>query len=98
MVHSSYSLPFCPPEHFDRFWSVIVDGIQVGGYFAGQFFGPNDDWASSRSQLTFHSRNQVLALFKNFEILTLTEIDEDGNAASGPKHWHIFEVFAQRTV
>ena len=96
LVHASYSLPFCPPEHFSRFWSEIVAGIQLDGYFSGQFFGPNDEWAVPGSSLTFHSRKEVLQLFEDFTILNLNEIDEDGEAASGPKHWHVFEVLAQR--
>jgi len=30
------------------------------------------------------------------EIETLEEIDEEGDAFSGPKHWHVFDIIAKK--
>ena len=46
--------------------------------------------------MTFHDRAAVEALLDGLEILALDEIDEDGAATSGPKHWHVFEVVARQ--
>jgi tellurite methyltransferase len=95
LVHANYSLPFCSPDHFPRFWSTITQAIKPGGRFAGQFFGPRDSWANEPG-MTFHTEDQVRALFEEFEIEFFQEMDEDGEAVGGPKHWHVFTVIAKK--
>ena len=95
LVHASLSLPFCEPEHFPAFWQKIVAAIEPGGRFAGQFFGVNDSWADN-PELTFHTEDQVRALFDGFEVEAFHEQDEDGSSLNGPKHWHIFTVIARK--
>jgi SAM-dependent methyltransferase len=96
LVHAGYSLAFCHPEHFGRLWADIRTCLLPGGRFAGQLFGIRDDWANNPDQ-TFLSAEQVNELLEDgFETETLREIDEDGQALSGPKHWHIFEIVARR--
>jgi hypothetical protein len=46
--------------------------------------------------MTFHTREEVVALLDGFDIRRLDEQDEDGEAVSGPKHWHVFHVVASR--
>lgn len=49
--------------------------------------------------MTFLSLEQVKALFRgSFEIETLRETEEDGEASTGLKHWHVFEVIARKMV
>jgi trans-aconitate methyltransferase len=95
LIHASYSLPFCTPEHFDAFWLKIMNSIKSGGRFAGQFFGVRDSWADSPG-MTFHTEEQVRKMLENFEIEYFHEMDEDGSAVSGPKHWHVFTVIARK--
>lgn len=95
LVHASLSLPFCEPEHFPAFWQKIVAAIHPGGRFAGQFFGVNDSWATN-PEMTFHTEDQVRALFDGFEVESFHEQDEDGSSLNGPKHWHIFTVIARK--
>jgi len=95
LVHASLSIPFCPPEHFDSFWVKIVNAIKPDGLFAGQFFGMRDTWADS-PEMTFHTEEQVCRMFENFEVKYFHERDEDGNAVSGPKHWHVFTVIVRK--
>lgn len=95
-VYAGYSLPFCRPEHFDRLWTSVAACLRPGGRFAGQLFGTRDSWADD-PEMTFHSAEQVQNLLaKGFETETLRETDEDGEAFSGPKHWHIFDIVARR--
>lgn len=95
LIHASLSLPFCPPDHFPPLWDKIVEAIQPGGWFAGHFFGVRDSWANE-PDMTFHTEDQVRALFEDFEIESFREIDEDGTATNGPKHWHVFTVIARK--
>ena len=95
LLHASLSLPFCPPEHFDAFWLKIVDAVKPRGLFAGQFFGVRDSWASE-PDMTFHTEEQVRKMLEGFEIKYFHERDEDGDAVSGPKHWHVFTVIARK--
>lgn len=95
MIHASYSLPFCDPNHFFTLWEKITNAIKTGGRFAGQFFGVNDSWADKKD-MTFHTAEQVREMFSGFEIESFHEQDEDGEATTGPKHWHVFTVIAKK--
>lgn len=94
-VHASYSLPFCHPEDFDAMWSTIVDAVRPGGLIALVFFGVNDTWANT-PDMTFQTRAQVESLLEGFEVIELIEVEEDGEASSGPKHWHTLTVYARK--
>lgn len=95
LIHASFSVPFCPPEHFERFWTKVVSAIKPGGRFAGQFFGMRDTWANEPG-MTFHTEEQVRRMFEHFEIEQFHEMDEDGSSSIGPKHWHVFTVIARK--
>jgi len=96
LIHASYSIPFCHPNHFPALWNKITYALNPGGRFAGQFFGVHDSWANNKA-MTFHTESQVHALLDGLEIEYFHEEDADGQAASGPKHWHVFTVIAQKT-
>jgi trans-aconitate methyltransferase len=95
LIYASLSIPFCEPEYFDALWDKIVSAIKPGGRFAGQFFGVRDSWAVN-TDMTFHTEDQVRARLTGFEIESFHEMDEDGTATSGPKHWHVFTVIARK--
>ena len=95
LIHASYSIPFCHPDHFPALWEKISNALKPGGRFAGQFFGVHDTWADNKD-MTFHTEEQVLAMLAQLETEYFHEQDEDGQAASGPKHWHVFTVIARK--
>lgn len=96
LVFASLSIPFCRPEFFTQFWQIIDRSILSNGYFAGNFFGPDDEWVQKKG-LSGISAADLLELFKNFEILKWDEKNEIGPTAMGPnKNWHIFTVIAQK--
>lgn len=95
LIHASYSIPFCHPDHFPVLWEKIVNALKPGGRFAGQFFGVHDSWADNKD-MTFHTEAQVRALIENLETEYFHEEDADGQAASGPKHWHVFTVIVRK--
>ena len=94
LIHAGFSLPFCDPSQFPTLWARIRAVLRPGGIFAGQLFGLNDSWSTNPS-MTFHDSCDVQDLLKVWEILELREIDRDGEAFSGPKHWHLFEILAR---
>ena len=96
LVNASYSLPFCPPDHFDSFWRKILASIRPRGRFAGHFFGEHDEWASD-SNLTFHSAARVKAILRQLKTEFLAEKEWNGTTAQGQrKHWHVFSVVARK--
>jgi SAM-dependent methyltransferase len=95
LVYAGLSLPFCRPGQFGEAWRRVTSAIRPGGHFAGHFFGPHDSWAGT-PDMTFHTRAEVDALLVDFDVLGFREQDEDGEAVSGPKHWHVFHVIARK--
>ena len=98
LVNASYALPFCDPGEFDGVWREIVGAIPVGGRFAGQFFGERDGWASLPDR-THHTRDQVNAMLREFNLEDLKEIENREAGVTGElKDWHIFHLVARRRV
>ena len=94
-IYAGYSLPFCAPATFDMVWSKVKAAIRVNGRFAGQFFGDRDAWVGN-PKLTFHTIAQTKAYLDGFDIEYFEEFDKEAPSAKGPKHWHLFNVIAQR--
>jgi SAM-dependent methyltransferase len=96
LINASYSLPFCRPERFNRFWHGIIGSLRSGGWFVGHFFGVRDEWVGI-SDMTFHNSLQVKALLRTFEVEFFEEKEWDGKTASGKrKHWHVISVVARK--
>ena len=97
LVHAGFSLPFCAPDDFAAVWKGIREALLPGGVFAGQLFGPRDSWAGS-PRMSFHGAQQVGELLDGTEVLHLSEAEWDGEAVSGAKHWHVFDVMVRRPL
>jgi tellurite methyltransferase len=98
LINASLVLPFLGPAAFDDVWARIVASLQVGGRFAGHFFGERDAWATLANR-THDTRDQVELLLSAFDIELLNEREYDGQTALGtPKHWHLFEVAARKRL
>lgn len=96
LVNASYALPFCEPDQFDDMWDRIEDAIEIGGRFAGQFFGELDDWASLPDR-THHTREELNHLLRNFVLEELREVQNYEAGVTGTlKNWHIFHVVARK--
>jgi SAM-dependent methyltransferase len=95
LVNASFALPFCAPGRFAALWDRVVAALPPGGRFAGQLFGPDDDWAGPA--LTICDRAAVEALLAPFELDHFEEINRPGKDALGTtKHWHLFHIAARR--
>ncbi len=95
LAYAGYSLPFVSPHAFTSTWSQIRKSLRPGAILAANLFGHNDTWASD-PEMNFHDRSAVEHLLVGLEIVAFDESDEDGVAASGPKHWHLFEFVARQ--
>ncbi|GAB1538336.1 class I SAM-dependent methyltransferase [Scytonema sp. NUACC21] len=96
LVNASFSLPFCPPEHFPCLWEKIISCLRSDGRFSGQLFGERDSWAIFPT-ISHHTRQQVEMLLQPFEIEMFEEEDHPGKTAIGEeKHWHLFEIVARK--
>jgi SAM-dependent methyltransferase len=97
LVHAGFSLPFCAPGDFAGVWRGIRAALVPGGVFAGQLFGPRDSWAQS-ARMSFHRADQVEELLSGTEVLFLEESAWDGEAFSGPKRWHVFNIMFRQPL
>ncbi|HZW11140.1 MAG TPA: class I SAM-dependent methyltransferase [Phycisphaerales bacterium] len=96
LINASFSLPFCPPQHFDALWRTIVASIEPGGRFAGQLFGDRDDWAAIPDR-SHHTRAQAEALLAPLDVELFSELEDDSkDALDNPKHWHRFDIVARK--
>jgi trans-aconitate methyltransferase len=94
LVYAGFALPFCPPSRFDALWRSICQALEPGGLLAVDLFGVRDAWAGE-PDLTFVTRERLADLLAGLDLRSLHEIEEEGVAYAGPKHWHRFEVLAR---
>ena len=69
--------------------------MRPGGFVIANVFGVNDSWAGDPA-VSFLDRTQAAALVGGFDVMVLDEEDADGPSASGPKHWHLFDIVARK--
>lgn len=97
LVVANFSIPFCNKNNFKELWNKINNSILKDGYFVGNFFGNNDEWKSTKEEMIFMTKKQVLELFENFEIIEIKEVEKDNLTGLGKiKHWHMFNVIAKK--
>ncbi len=97
LIVANFSLPFCNKKQFSKLWNKINESILKNGYFVGNFFGKNDEWKKQEEEMTFLTKEQVIELFKNFEIIDFKEVEKDCfNGLGIMKHRHIFNVIAKK--
>lgn len=97
LLVANFSLPFCNKNKFKELWNKIKDSILEKGYFVGNFFGIKDEWKNTKEEMTFLTKEQVIELLENFEIIELKEIEKNAITGLGKmKHWHIFNVIAKK--
>ncbi len=108
VVMARFYFPFFPannvnsmfngvPQTFkgsNYFWEGIDEKLQPGGYFVGNFLDPATTIFHDQNpkDMTFHTKDQVLALFDGYEILKLEEVKQTTPAGFE----HRYEVFARK--
>lgn len=93
-VYAGLSLFFCDPSVFPAVWAQVTSALHPGGLFAGHLLGERDSWALN-PQITSHTAGQAKQMLSGCRLESFVEIEQDGRAVSGPKHWHLFEVIAR---
>lgn len=97
LIVANNSLSFCKKEKFEEMWDKIKNSILSNGYFVGNFFGINDEWAKNKKDMSFLSKESCLKLFDDFDIIEFKEIEKEGLTGLGKiKYWHIFNVIAKK--
>jgi tellurite methyltransferase len=94
LVWAGNSLFFCDPLRFTELWVGIGAALVPGGRFAGEFLGERDTWAAEEGFTAF-SRVEAERLFDGWTVERFEEEENDGEACSGPKHWHVFHAVAR---
>ena len=97
LVVANFSIPFCIKSKFNELWDKINSSILPNGYFVGNFFGIRDEWRNTKENMVFLDRQQVMALFEEFDNISFEETEKDMETGLGRvKHWHIFDVIAKK--
>lgn len=96
VVVSTSVLYFLSPSEFAVFWPKLVRWIKPGGYFAGQFMGPNDPWVT-REDYNFQTVESAERLLEGFEVLHFLDDERDTtNTVGKPVHSHQIQVMAKK--
>lgn len=96
LINAQYSLPFTNPEEFERVFTAVKNSLRTGGLFVGQLFGDRDGW-SQNNDMTFLTKDEVLNVICDMEVITFLETEVDKKTASGVnKHWHVFNVVLRK--
>jgi len=94
LLHASYSLFFCDPARFPDVWGRIATSLAGGGRFVGELLGDRDTWAPE-DDISAFVEAEARALFDGWTVERFEVEEDDGEACSGPKHWHVFHVVAR---
>lgn len=96
LVNAQFALPFIKQETLPLIFEKLKNSLVAGGIFTGQFFGKNDSWNHNQN-MNFQTKEEVLKLLEDMEIIKLKEMENDGKTASGDiKHWHVFHIIARK--
>jgi len=81
LINAQRSLPFNPPESFDRMFSSLLASLKQGGILTGNFFGVEHTWKDNRA-MTFMTRERAEELLKECEIVLFEEHKRPGETHS----------------
>jgi SAM-dependent methyltransferase len=97
LVNAQFSLPFITPPRFAPTVRRLQAAVRPGGVMAATFFGPHDEWNAPGSEMSFTTKEEAEQFFARWDIVELTEIEEDGTTATGgAKHWDVIHVIARK--
>lgn len=94
LLHSGFSLFFCPPTDFPELWRRVRAALAPGAVLSLHLLGPEDSWRSW-PDITTHDRAEVDALLDGLHVVRLEEFREDGWSFAGEKHWHRWHILAR---
>jgi SAM-dependent methyltransferase len=89
LVISSFALPFVGKSDFNRVWNNIAATVKPGGYVIINLFAPGFTFPNTQKDMTFHTKQEALALFKNFKIIEFREMRNDPRKPGKDKHFYV---------
>lgn len=89
LIISSFALPFVPKKDFPRVWQNITSSIKPGGYIIINLFDPSYTFYHNQQDMTFHTKNEALALFNNFKIIEFREMRSDPLKPGSDNHYYV---------
>ncbi len=96
LINCYNSLSYCNPSHFYKFIDNIKSSINKGGTFAANFFGVEDSWYG-KENMTFLTKQNVLDLFHDFNIIEINETKKKGvTSLKKEKFWHFIDIIATK--
>lgn len=84
LIHGGFALAFCPKPQINEVLEDIKANLKENGVFSANFFGPEHTW----SDLCLLSKAEILAYFKDFEILEVRETKEAKTSTLGEELYH----------
>ncbi len=93
VVLSLFSLPFCKPSEFNKLWNKIDNALDKDGIIVANLFGERD-WHKSDKRVSTHTKEEVLALLKDYEILKWKE--QEYTREIDNTHWHYYDFVAKK--
>ncbi|MBA3815812.1 MAG: class I SAM-dependent methyltransferase [Parachlamydiaceae bacterium] len=98
-IVGTYVFSFIPPNVFEQVMKEnIFDKMEIGGFFAGGFFGPEHTWANDPT-LTIITKEKLEAFFVNrgFSICFIEESKDMVVTVAGNEIlFHTIKIVAQR--
>lgn len=92
------ALPFLVKNDFIRVLEDIQKGLKKEGYFFLGLFGPEDDWAKSRPEMSFCTVSEIKKILNEVKFIKIIEEKETKPGATGKvKFWHQIKIIAQKT-
>jgi SAM-dependent methyltransferase len=100
LVHAGFVLPFIATADFERTFAALLASVAPSGVFAGQFFGPDDEFVKTSPQgsMTSHAAAEIPRILGGFQLVEHEEVNRSGFIGRGrAKWWHVHHVIARKT-
>ncbi len=95
VVNAMRALPFNGAETFGQVFNSILESIKVDGIFSANLYGIRDNRNSRDSDIAFHTKEEVMSLLEDMEII---DFREEERTDENSKHWHIFYFIARKIL
>ena len=96
LINCFNSLSYCNPSNFYKFIDNIKSSINEGGALVANFFGVEDSWYG-KENMTFLTKQNVIDLFQDFNIIYINEIKKKGvTSLQKEKFWHFIDIIATK--
>ncbi|MDE6292955.1 MAG: class I SAM-dependent methyltransferase [Bacilli bacterium] len=88
-IFSTFALSFCSVDKFQELWNTLYEVLPKGGILAANLFGKKDTFASEGNVNVF-SKEEVLYLLKNYDVVKFKEQEYDQEQTGKHRHYYDF--------